>query len=128
MVLQPIIENSIEHGLKERGVPLHIVVKGKIICNKDVLIQICDDGKGISPDRIDDINNYILKEESDKLKLEQKEEERKTGIGLKNISERIKLYYGDKYYLRVVKGEEEGTVIEICIPIQWEQIREEDNS
>ncbi len=128
MVLQPIIENCIEHGRKERGVPLHIVVKGKIAGNGDILIQICDDGKGMSPDRIDEINNHISMAEADKLKLEQKEEERKTGIGLKNITERIKLYYGDKYYLRVVKSGKEGTIIEICIPTGWEQIREEGNS
>ncbi|MBE5990806.1 MAG: HAMP domain-containing protein [Paenibacillaceae bacterium] len=128
MILQPIIENSIEHGLKERGTPLHIVVNGKIICNKDALIQICDDGKGISSDLIDEINNNILDTESVKLKPDQKEEEIKTGIGLKNIAERIKLYYGEKYYLKVVKSEEEGTVIEICIPIQWEHIREGDGS
>jgi two-component system sensor histidine kinase YesM len=128
MVLQPIIENSIEHGLKERGVPLHIVVNGKIICNKDALIQICDDGKGMSSDRINEINHNILNSQPDKLKLEQKEEETKTGIGLKNIAERIKLYYGDKYYLNVVQSDEEGTVIEICIPIQWEKIREGDDS
>lgn len=128
MVLQPIIENSIEHGLRERGVPLHIVVSGEIIGNKDALIQICDDGKGMSSDRVDDINYNLLKAEPDKLKLEQKEEETKTGIGLKNIAERIKLYYGDKYYLKVVKSDEKGTVIEICIPIQWEEIREGDDS
>lgn len=128
MVLQPIIENSIEHGLRERGMPLHIVVKGEFTGNEDILIQICDDGKGISPDCMDEINNRISMAESDKLKLEQKEEERKTGIGLKNITERIKLYYGDKYYLRVLKSGKEGTVIEICIPAGWEQIREEDNS
>lgn len=128
MVLQPIIENSIEHGLRERGMPLHIVVKGEFTGNEDILIQICDDGKGISPDCMDEINNRISMAKSDKLKLEQKEEERKTGIGLKNITERIKLYYGDKYYLRVLKSGKEGTVIEICIPAGWEQIREEDNS
>ncbi len=128
MVLQPIIENSIEHGLKERGIPLNIVVNGKIICNEDALIQICDDGKGMSSARVNEINHNILNAEPDKMKLEQKEEETKTGIGLKNIAERIKLYYGDKYYLKVVKSDEEGTVIEICIPIQWEKIREENDS
>lgn len=128
MVLQPIIENSIEHGLKGRGEALHMVVKGEISDHKDILIQICDDGKGMSQDRIDEINNLISMAETDKLKLDQKDEDRKTGIGLKSITERIKLYYGDNYYLRVVKSGNEGTVIEICIPARWEQIVEEDNS
>jgi len=128
MVLQPIIENSIEHGLRERGVPLHIIVKGEITSSEDILIQICDDGKGISPDCINEINNRISMAETDKLKLEQKEEERQTGIGLKNIAERIKLYYGNKYYLRIVKSSKEGTVIEICIPTKGEQIREDGKS
>ena len=125
MVLQPVIENSIEHGLKGRDVPLHIVVEGVITDDEDILIQISDDGKGMSPDRRNEINNCILQAGSDKLNLKQKGEEGRTSIGLKNITERIKLYYGDKYYLKVVSSGREGTVIEICIPAQYDQIRKE---
>ena len=128
MVLQPIIENSIEHGMKGSGEPLHLIVEGIISNDKDILIKISDDGKGMSPERINQINNLISMAESDKLKLDHRDDDRNTGIGLKSITERIKLYYGDAYYLRVVKSGKEGTVIEICIPARWEQIREENNS
>lgn len=128
MVLQPIIENSIEHGLKGRGKSMNILVTGEVLSNEDIKIQICDDGKGMSTKRMEEINSLLSVAELDKLKFEQADEESKTGIGLKNIAERIKLYYGDKYYLRIIKSGEEGTEIEICIPAKWDKVNEEDNS
>lgn len=127
MVLQPIIENSIEHGLKGRGKKLHILVTGELLNCEDILIRICDDGKGMSPERMDEVNRLLSMAEMDKSKLEKVDEERNKGIGLKNIAERIKLYYGDKYYLKIVQSGSEGTEIEICIPAKWEKTRE-DNS
>ncbi len=125
MILQPIIENSIEHGLKGRGSRMHILVTGELSNEKDIIIRICDDGKGMSAERVEEINNLICTAQSDKLKLEPREEERRTGIGLKSITERIKLYYGDNYYLRVLTSGQEGTAIELCIPAVWEEFKEE---
>lgn len=119
LVLQPIIENSIEHGFKGQGSLLQIKVSGTITEENDIMLMINDDGKGIQKERINEINNRILIAESDKMSLEQRAEEGKTSIGLKNIAERIKLQYGDRYYLKVAKSDSQGTVIEICIPGLW---------
>ncbi|WP_099467196.1 cache domain-containing sensor histidine kinase [Konateibacter massiliensis] len=127
MVLQPIIENSIKHGLRGRGIALHIVVTGELLNENAVAIQICDNGKGMPPERMEKINALLFMAEVDKLKLEEKDEGKKAGIGLKNIAERIKLYYGDDYYLKVVKSGEDGTVVEICIPAVREQGSKEEN-
>lgn len=119
LVLQPIIENSIEHGFKGQGAPLHIKVSGTVTEEDDIFLTVCDDGKGISEERIDEINNRISLAAADKLSLERGAEEEKTSIGLKNIAERIKLQYGDRYYLKVAVSDDKETVIEISIPGIW---------
>lgn len=120
LVLQPIIENSIEHGLKGQGIALHIRIQGVILENGDILLRVSDDGIGMSEIRIDEINSHLSQADSHKLFMNSGKDERKTSIGLKNIAERIKLQYGKQYYLKVIKGEREGTVVEICIPGQWD--------
>ncbi|MDF2510343.1 MAG: rane protein [Herbinix sp.] len=116
MVLQPVIENSIEHGFKGYNTPLHIALKGTVTQEQNILLQISDDGKGMLPERVKEINNLIIMADSDWLSVEVVQEERETSIGLKNIAERIKLHYGSGSYLRIADSTEKGTVIEILIP------------
>lgn len=52
-----------------------------------------------------------------KLKLDQNESG--NSIGMRNILERIQLYYGERYYLRIVRSDETGTLVEVRIPGQW---------
>ena len=59
MVLQPVIENSIEHGFKGHSAPLHIDLKGMITQEQNILLQIRDDGKGMPPGRVEEINALI---------------------------------------------------------------------
>jgi two-component system sensor histidine kinase YesM len=116
MVLQPVIENSIEHGFKGYNTPLHIALKGTVTQEQNILLQISDDGKGMLPERVKEINNLIIMADPDWLSVEVVQEERETSIGLKNIAERIKLHYGSGSYLRIADSTEKGTVIEILIP------------
>jgi two-component system sensor histidine kinase YesM len=118
MVLQPIIENSITHGFQDYNTFLNIIIEGKITEEKDIVIWIKDDGTGMSVKKTEDINRLLLEAESDKLKLDTMNEDAEESIGLKNIAERIKLQYGDSYYLRIVSGNGPGTAVEIKIPKQ----------
>lgn len=119
MVLQPIIENSIEHGLKGHNIPLQINLKGSITPEQNILLQISDNGKGMPSDRVREINNLIGMADTECLSLG--DEEGKTSIGLKNIAERIKLHYGSTFYLKIAEGTEDGTEIDILIPGQWKE-------
>lgn len=119
MVLQPIIENSIEHGLKGHNIPLQINLKGSITPEQNILLKISDDGKGMPSDRVGEINNLIGMADTECLSLG--DEEGKTSIGLKNIAERIKLHYGSTFYLKIAEGTEDGTEIDILIPGQWKE-------
>lgn len=115
MILQPVIENSIEHGFKGRREPLHILLTGHIEENGKIFLQICDDGKGISPERIEEVNRRLEESVSRQPTLETKQEEGRSSIGLINITERIKLQYGEAYYLKLFTCEK-GACVEICIP------------
>ncbi len=119
MVLQPVIENSIEHGFKGYNTPLHINLKGTVTQEDNLLLQISDNGKGMHPDRVEEINKLITSPDSHWLSLEVVKEEGENSIGLKNIAERIKLHFGREYYLKIANSSEKGTVIEILIPGKW---------
>ena len=118
MVLQPVIENSIEHGFKGHNSPLHITLEGTVTQEQNILLRISDDGKGMLPERAEEINKMITMADSDWLSAELEQEDGETSIGLKNIAERIKLHYGSGYYLKIAGNAERGTVIEILIPGQ----------
>jgi two-component system sensor histidine kinase YesM len=91
-ILQPLVENSVLHGLEPKPGSGIIKISGKIV---DGLIElyVCDDGVGIEDmDRID------------------------RGYGLKNVRERIRLFYGEEYGIRFANKEDGGTIAKISIP------------
>ncbi len=118
LVFQPIIENSIVHGFRGDDTSLAIIIEGEITKENDIVIRVRDNGIGMSAEKTAEMNKLLMEAESDKLKLDLKGENAEESIGLKNIAERIKLHYGDDYYLRVVSSNGSGTVIELKIPQQ----------
>ncbi|MGO4495047.1 histidine kinase [Paenibacillus sp. 2RAB27] len=124
LVFQPIVENSVNHGFQNYGRTLHIRIEGEWQEGDSMRIRISDDGIGVSPDKLEEIQALLAIAKSDKYKLEQEDESSKTGLGLKNIAERINLQYGDRYELSVHSDYGSGTTVEICIPIQNGQGKE----
>jgi Predicted signal transduction protein with a C-terminal ATPase domain len=118
LVFQPIIENSIKHGFLGYDTMLNIVIEGNVNAQNDIVIRISDDGVGMKPEKVEEINRVLSDVEYEKLKLNMKTEQVEESIGLKNIAERIKLHYGDNYYLYIASGEGSGTVVELKIPQQ----------
>ncbi len=105
-VLQPIVENAIVHGLEHSEKGFIIKVDGGFIDNH-VVITISDNGRGIPPDMLGELNEVLKNPIGGKDHF---------GIGLKNISERIKLYYGSSYYLKVESEPLVGTKVVLRIP------------
>ncbi|WP_086349009.1 cache domain-containing sensor histidine kinase [Candidatus Enterococcus clewellii] len=104
--LQPIVENSIYHGLKELSVKglLEIEIKES---NGDVLLVVKDNGRGISDERLKIINEEINLSSLNSRKV--------TGIGLRSVNVRIKNCFGASYGLWI-ENCEAGTLIKIVIP------------
>jgi two-component system, LytTR family, sensor kinase len=95
MLLQPMVENSIKHGLAPRleGGKIHLRAR-----NSDgrLLIEIEDNGVGITPERLAEVYGG--------------------GIGISNVHERLRLLYGDQFKMNIRSKEGQGTHIHIEIP------------
>ena len=107
LIVQPIVENAIYHGIKYLVDPglINISVKE---CDDSIIISVEDNGVGMDRDTLESLFN------SDKR--ESGKSEKSNGIGVLNVQERIKLAYGDKYGLSVESELEKGTNVFIKIP------------
>lgn len=103
LMIQPLVENAIYHGLKyirDKGM---IRIEGAIDKDGDINIRIIDNGIGIKPEAIKKI-------------FDKKETNVQKNFGLKNIDERIKLYFGPGYGLTIRSVYNEGTTVLIKLP------------
>lgn len=116
LVFQPIVENCIEHGFRNRKVSMQVWISGRFTGNNDISLEIRDDGCGMSPERMAEINAKINMSDWKEINVTDKQDEKRTSIGLKNIAERIYLHYGNQGYLKILSSNERGTVVEIRIP------------
>lgn len=111
LTLQPLIENSIKHGLEKklgRG-----IIKIEILeLDNNIKIQISDDGLGIPPKKLDELNRALA---NDKHPPINDGDHTGTGIGVMNVNSRIKLYFGDQYGLKF-RNAHVGTTVEITLP------------
>ena len=110
MLLQPIVENSIRHGILDNdGRQGHIRVYCRI-CDDSVAFVIEDNGRGMSPDELEALNNKInsSENEDDVAGLSH--------VALPNIQRRIVSYYGTGYGITVSSVKGEGTVVTLTLP------------
>lgn len=106
LIVQPLVENSIEHGLKdakyESDIDLYFVKQ------EDTLIIIVSDfGCGISPPRLKEIQDILSGCIDDDGQI----------FALKNINDRLKLYYGESSKLEIRSVMDAGVTVEIRIPL-----------
>ena len=106
ITLQPIIENAIYHGINGLVDDGEIVVSVKSE-GEDVILTVSDNGSGMSEEQIAAI---MSKERSDH-----------TGIGIKNVNDRLKIYFGAAYGITIDSVPDEGTQVHIRMP----KLREE---
>lgn len=107
LLLQPLVENSIKHGGRaRRGEEIKIVVLGTR--EGDVMrFEISDNGPGIPPD----VRNHLLRPEK------AGENEERKGVGLRNVHERLHIYFGESFGLHIRDDTSGGTVVEIVHPV-----------
>ena len=106
ITLQPIIENAIYHGVNqmpdEGKIDIRIFSK-----EDDIIFQIEDNGVGMT----EEMCREILQRESGD----------RTGIGIKNVNDRIKIYFGEEYGITIASELDEGT----CVTIRMPKIKED---
>lgn len=112
LVLQPLVENALYHGLQFCACGSTITIRGQAE-QQHLLIDIHDDGQGIEPEQLEQLQR-TLEEEATFTELGHR---KKQSIGLKNIHSRIELYYGYGYGLTVTSELGKWTNIRIKVPI-----------
>lgn len=105
LILQPIVENSIIHGLEGREENGHIQIEVKRR-GEDMVISVEDDGNGMEEERLAEIRKEL---ESRRFKGQH--------IGICNVNQRVKLKYGDEYGVTIDSRVGESTRVEIRMPL-----------
>ena len=109
MILQPIVENCVNHGIREMGDKGVIWLK-VFRQDNEVCISIKDNGKGMSAETIESIMNGTLS--VDRKKGDS------NGIGMDNVIARTRIFTGDDESVKIIsEGEDRGTEIIIFLPI-----------
>lgn len=101
ITLQPIIENAINHGLDllvdEGRITVRVYPDGE-----DIVFTVQDNGVGMSEEQVSSILHQDPKD--------------RTGIGIKNVNDRLQIYFGKQYGLRITSELDVGTCVEIRMP------------
>lgn len=117
ILFQPVVENCFKYGSKESGIPIEIWITGQLTEEKKMLFTIQDNGKGMSPERLEAVRQGLYVAQDVEIQKEKGEEESDSHrIGLRNIAERLRLRYGGDGELRIVSSDEHGTIVEIRVP------------
>ncbi len=104
LILQPILENAINYGIREMDDCGEIIVRGTRQ-GDDIIMSVADNGMGIPDDEIE-----LLLTETNRV------HKKGSGVGLVNVNNRIQILFGDKYGLHIESELDEGTKVSIRIP------------
>lgn len=106
LIVQPLVENAVKHGLSEKlrrenGTIIISIEED----NMQLYLNVKDNGNGINIEKLQELNNYI-----------NGCEDKTYGLGLKNVNDRIKLFYGNHYGVIIESQEYSYTKVTIKLP------------
>lgn len=121
MSLQPLIENAVKHGMnvdKARRQGVVIMIRA---CKKEdwMIIEITDNGAGMSEQKLGELHEKIVMEDAHfhmKYSTQASRENEGNGIGLRNVTQRIKMYYGNECGIKIESLEGEFTRVMMTLP------------
>jgi two-component system sensor histidine kinase YesM len=116
MTLQPLVENSIIHGLERGNGQIHIIVS-IVLTKYSLLIEVIDNGKGFTDQQIEQVKAGYL---------EQVVVSEKQGIGLSNVLKRLMLYYGNRFNWSISSRPYKKTIVALSLPIEASREGQED--
>lgn len=105
MLLQPIVENAILHGIENKMGQGSVSVRLELAEGR-IRLTVADDGIGIEPGKLAQLKQAV----------QQHEEEPGQRIGIRNVNQRIKLHYGKDYGMEIHSTPGDGTVVHILLP------------
>jgi two-component system sensor histidine kinase YesM len=110
MILQPLVENCFKHGFDQKEEKSHILIKVNLLENNIVCIEVSDNGIGVNGQQLRRIQKELLGESA-------KNETALKTIGLKNIYDRLQIYYHHKAEMIVRSTENGGFTVIINLPM-----------
>lgn len=114
LIIQPLVENAIYHSMEFMDDDGEIFIKA-YKQQGELYIDVSDNGMGMPAEKAEEL-----------LKEDYEGKSKGSGIGLKNVNDRIKLYFGEKYGITIFSVLDEGTLIRIYMPaIEYDLLDEE---
>ena len=107
LTLQPLVENSLYHGIKYKRAKGSIRVTGRLL-EERIILTVTDDGVGMEKEELQNLINEINKPCKDTGK----------GFGLANVNERIRMNFGTEYGMTIWSAPGDGTTVTVTIPAE----------
>ncbi len=104
LIIQPLLENAIYHAMEYKDGDGLITINGYLE-GADVILEVRDNGLGMTQETVDSL-----------LSAERPAKSKGSGIGLRNVHQRIQLFYGPEYGLSILSELDEGTTIRVRLP------------
>ncbi|KAB8126370.1 sensor histidine kinase [Gracilibacillus oryzae] len=108
LLLQPVVENAIYHGIKNKRGKGYLRINGTLAADDQIRLEVIDNGIGMNEARLRKLNEHLISGEV--------VPNSKNGFGLINVQQRIQLYYGKEYGLKINSWNGSGTRVVITIP------------
>lgn len=108
-VLQPIVENAIEHGILQVTTGGVVTISASV-GQHDLIIGIKDNGVGLDVDELERLKKSLSEDEVERKGI--------GGVGLKNVNQRLQLFYSGGAVLEIESAMMKGTLVRIKIPLQ----------
>lgn len=116
LVIQPFVENSIQHGFSQKAPPWHIQITATVL-NGSWCICISDNGQGIKADMAQELDKKLNGMQADILQLKNPDDPGMNGIGVINTVMRLKLMYKDELSFTLRHNTPSGLTIVIQGPV-----------
>lgn len=114
-VLQPLVENAVFHGIELKPGQSELVISARMD-EKAIYISVRDNGLGMTEDELEEVRN-MLKNPG----IVQDRAGKSGGVGVKNVHDRIRLYFGEPYGLTLTSKKDHGTEAVLTVPVETQK-------
>lgn len=111
LTLQPLVENALYHGIKYKRAMGKVTITGSVSYRKEtpeIILTVADNGVGMEKEELERLQKEIIRPCK----------ETKSGFGLANVNERIRMNFGAVYGMTITSKKGEGTTVQVVIPAQ----------